>query len=400
MYTSLLLNKMHILHVTNNYKPSWESGGVVRVVYELSLALKNRSHEVTIYTTDYGKKRLIVPKNIKTRLDGIDVCYFQNISNYLASKNIITPYLILFFIKRDIKKFEIIHLHEHRSLFAIFVFYYAKKFGVPYVIQAHGSLPNTIGKSKVKRWYDLIIGKKILKGATFLLALNKTEAVDYEGLGVNPDAVRIIPNGIKLSEHNNLIKRNGFKERFSIPFDQKIILYVGRLDPTKGIDLLIHSFTNILTEIKKVSLVIIGGGKEEAIYKKLVTSLNLEEKVVFTGFISEKDKMAAYIDADVFVTPSFTGFPMTFLEACLCGTPIVTTDKGDYLEWIDGEVGFVVNYDKTHIKDAVLRILRDTNLRRQFSNKGQELIQTKFNWNYIVREIEEIYDLCGVSCNN
>lgn len=382
---------MKILHVTSSFKPSWETGGVVKVAYDMSLALKNAGHEVTVYTTDRGAKRLNVPKNTITHVDGIRVCYFRNISNFLANKKIVTPYLLPFMAKKEIIKFDVIHIHEHRSLLAVIVCHYARKYGVPYIIQAHGSLPSKIGKSILKQWSDHIFGNQVLWGASSGLPLNNTEAEQYNLMGVKPEKIQIIPNGIDLTEHENLPTANVFRKKYGIQQNQKIILYVGRLDSTKGIDLLIRSFAEILTKERYTRLFIIGGGEQKGDLEQIVTSLNLENNISFTGFVTKEDKMAAYVDADVFVTPSFTGFPMTFLEACLCGTPIVTTDKGDFLDWIDGEVGFVVKYNQEELAEAILRILCDDELRRRFAERGQELVQSRYNWGAIVKEIEAIY---------
>ena len=103
------------------------------------------------------------------------------------------------------------------------------------------------------------------------------------------------------------------------------------------------------------------------------------------------DLAAAFPDADVFVTPSFTGFPVTFLEACLCGTPIVTTGRGDLLGWIDGAVGFNTEYTPEALADAIGRLLADDILRAKFGEQARELVRTRYNWQAIVRDIETFY---------
>ena len=131
------------------------------------------------------------------------------------------------------------------------------------------------------------------------------------------------------------------------------------------------------------------GHNEE--FRERVRSLDLDERVIFTGFVSKEDKMAAFTDADVFVTPSFTGFPVTFLEACLCGTPIVTTGQGDLLAWIEGTVGFNTGYTPEALADAIGQLLADDALRARFGAQAKELIRTRYNWQAIVRDIEALY---------
>jgi len=170
------------------------------------------------------------------------------------------------------------------------------------------------------------------------------------------------------------------------------VLYLGRLDPTKGIDLLIRSFGEVGQEFGDAVLMLVGGdmGHNEE-FRRRVRSLGLDDRVIFTGFVSREDKMAAFTDADVFVTPSFTGFPITFLEACLCGTPIVTTGNGDLLGWVDNTVGFNTAYTPEALAGAIGRLLADDALRDGFSRQAKEIVRTRYNWQAIVHEIEALY---------
>ncbi|MBT9139256.1 MAG: GDP-mannose-dependent alpha-(1-6)-phosphatidylinositol monomannoside mannosyltransferase [Syntrophomonadaceae bacterium] len=201
-----------------------------------------------------------------------------------------------------------------------------------------------------------------------------------------------MPNGIDLSEFESLPPRGEFRKKYLIGDDEKVVLYVGRLHKTKGIDLLIKAFAGVSKELNNTKLIIVGpdDGHLRAL-KELIKELAIEEKVVFTGLLYERDKLQAYVDADIFVTPSFYGFPVTFMEACACGVPIVTTTKGDRLDWMDGQVGLVVPYDKNQLQDAIVKFLSDNGLRRRFGEKGKMLVRERFNWTKIVKQLEHIY---------
>ena len=125
--------------------------------------------------------------------------------------------------------------------------------------------------------------------------------------------------------------------------------------------------------------------------KRLADKLEIGDKILFAGFVTNNEKAEAFVDADVFVTPSYGGFPITFLESCFYGTPIITTKKGDDLGWIQDKVGFVVKYDCNQIRVAIEKILTDSKLREKFSNTGKRLIQEKFNWDNLVGDLEKIY---------
>lgn len=198
---------MKILQISNSFKPAWETGGTTRVVYEISCALFNKGHSVTIYTTDRGQKRVEIKKNRPVPVDNLIVYYFRNISNFMSMKmNIVTPYYLFFVARKQIKNFDIIHIHEHRTFLAVIVSYFAKKNNVPYIVQAHGSVMPFFQKTRFKRIFDKLWGNKILKNASKFIALTETESEQYKKMDIIERKIEIIPNGINLSFLNSLPK--------------------------------------------------------------------------------------------------------------------------------------------------------------------------------------------------
>ncbi len=384
---------MKILQVTPFFKPLWESGGVARVAYDISHSLHENGHDVTVYTTNRSIYPNDLPTNRLTAVDGMDVYYFENLRRYTRGTILpVMPYRMPTVARREIGKFDVIHIHDHRTMLTVIASHYARKYGVPYVLQAHGALPQDTGSKRMKRLFDRFLSERVILGAAGVIALNETEAERYRALGVAEERIAIVPNGIDLAEYPDLPARGRFRAAWGIDDATKIVLYLGRLDPTKGIDLLIRSFAEVAREDDNVILMLVGGdmGHNDE-FRQRVRSLDLDDRVVFTGFVSKEDKMAAYTDADVFVTPSFTGFPVTFLEACLCGTPIVTTGQGDLLGWLDNTVGFNTGYTPEALADAIGRLLADDALRARFGEQAKELVRTRYNWQSIVHEIEAFY---------
>ena len=383
---------MKILHVCGAFYPCLESGGVVRVVYDISRELVKRGHEVSVYTTDGCSKRLNVKGNYPVNVEGVKTYYFKNISNTLRWKyKLYTPYYLPFVARKEIKNFDVIHLHEHRTPLAIIVAYYAKKYKVPYVLQSHGSVLPFFQKQKFKKIFDLVFGFKILKNATKVIALTETEKEQYKKMGVDEDKIEIVPNGITLSEYDNLPKRGEFRKKYKIKKNEKIILYVGRVHKNKGLDLLVNSFSKLSKKLSNVKLVLVGpdGGYKPEL-ENLIRVLKIKDKILFTGFVSQKEKLSAFVDADVFVTPCFSGFPITFFEACICGTPIITTKNRDNLDWIK-KVGFISEYNQDSLQKNIYNILSDGRLRKKFGEEGRMLVKEKFGWVEIAKELEIIY---------
>ncbi len=184
------------------------------------------------------------------------------------------------------------------------------------------------------------------------------------------------------------------KKRFNIQDDKKIILYLGRIHKTKGIDLLIKAHAYMIEKMKCDNILLVIAGPDDgylAEAKSLVDSAGTSDSVLFTGFINSKDKLAAFVDADMFVTPSFYGFPVTFLEACAVGTPIITTTLRDTLDWINGNVGYVTPPTYYALAKAICTLLSDTELAEKFSRNCRLMVRNDFSLENTVDKLEHIY---------
>jgi glycosyltransferase involved in cell wall biosynthesis len=387
---------MKILQVTVFFKPSWEAGGVARVAYEISRNLIKEGHEVTVYTTDGFKFKIKSKKNRPVDVDGINTYYFKNLFHYLIKMNITTPYYLPFVARKKIKDFDIIHIHEHRTLLAIIVHYYAKKYNIPYVVQAHGSLPNTFGKQMQKKIFDAIWGNNILKDASKLISVSTIEVDQYLQMNVPAEKVIVIPNGIDLDSFSELPKKGSFRKKYNIN-EKHIILFLGRLHEIKGIDFLIKSYAKLIKERTNVILVLAGpddGYLEKA--KSLVEELTLKEHVKFTGFINGAEKLAAYVDADVLVYPSiFEIFGLVPFEAIMCGTPVIVTDNCGCGELIkESKSGYLVRYGNIDDLKEKLKLSIEGKDYNAFVDNGRDYVEKKLSWESIVFKIESLYEDC------
>jgi glycosyltransferase involved in cell wall biosynthesis len=385
---------MKIAEVISTGPYAWSTGGPARVVYDLSKELVKRGHTMTILTTDVYQAEERWPTNGDTEyVDGIEVIRFRNISNLLAWKHhlSISP-SIAGYLRSHLKEYDLVHLQDLVSLMALETARYCGKCNSPYVFSAHGSIP-WLNEKKIVNWlYAKSSGNKIVKNASKVFALTETEVEQYKSIGVNEDKIEIVPNGVDLAEFNDLPPRGNFRKRYGLDDSQQIVLYLGRIHQTKGIDLLTRAFADISREIASFRLVIIGPDDGYLlVLKKLIKELNIEEKVIIVGPLYNREKVEAYIDADVFVTPSFYGFPVTFLEACASGTSIVTTNKGDQLDWLNGQIGFTVPYEENQLGRAIMRILENDGLRKTFGERGKLLVKERFNWSEIAKQVESIY---------
>ena len=387
---------MRILQITPTFIPSRFGG--ISLFYNLSKNLVKRGHEVIVFTTDI-KDRYLRLSDIQSGrdIDGIKVYYFRNISNLLATKyRLAFPRGMSAAVKREISNFDIIHLHNVRTFQNVIIHHYARKYNVPYVLQAHGSLVTFFYKGWQKRIFDVIWGRRILKDAAKVVAVTPIEAEQYRNMGISENKIEIIPNGIDLSEFENLPERGEFRAKYGLDKEQKIILYLGRIHKIKGLDLLARAFAELSQSLNNVKLVIAGSddGYLPSL-KKLVADLEISNEVLFTGHLYGEDKVVAYVDADVFILPStYEIFGIVVLEACACGTPVIVTDHCGIAGVVDGQTGLVVPYDKDRLRDALLQMLSDDKMRLQFGEKGKLLVRERFNWSIIAEQIEGVYKRC------
>ena len=178
-------------------------GGISKVVYDISVELAKHDHDITVLTTDALQGTKIL-SNKKIKVNNLNVYYLKTIFKFLHKHKIIVPSpSSISIIKACCNDADVIHIHAYRNVLNILVSKYATKFRKPYILQAHGCIPR-IGKPYIKWLYDQVFGYKILRNASKVIALTKSEAQQYRNMGVPQEKIELIPNGIDLSEYGNL----------------------------------------------------------------------------------------------------------------------------------------------------------------------------------------------------
>jgi glycosyltransferase involved in cell wall biosynthesis len=384
---------LRILQVIPYFYPLWAYGGSAKVAYSISREIVRRGHEIVVYTSDVKDDCSRVTNDVK-ELDEIQVHCFRSVGLITVRKMklFITPDIIRT-VKSDIQRFDIVHLHECRTFQNIVVHHYAKKYGVPYVLQAHGSLPRIMAKQRLKWIYDVLFGYRLLRDASKVIALSRVEAEQYKDMSVPEEKIAIIPNGIDLSEYADLPPKGCFREKFGIKEEEKIVLYLGRIHRIKGLDILVKAFAKVIEDLDDVRLVVVGpddGYLGEL--KALINALRIEDNVLILGPLYGDDKLEAYIDADVYVLPSrYETFPMSLLEAVACGTPVILTENCGVAEYFRDKVGLVVDLNADHLREALLGMLLDQDRRNAFREKCKTVIK-EFEISKSVSKLEEVYE--------
>jgi len=381
---------MRILQVYHIFPASF--GGVSTVVHQVTKELCKRGHEVHVLTTD------VYFEGEENREHKVKVYRFALVSQTLSRYNLIVPEIkFLSWTKRMVKKYDCIHIHGYRNPYNAVIHHYATKCGVPYVLQVHGSLPR-IAKKRLKMVYDIFFGYRLLKDASKVIALSRVEAEQYRSMGVPEEKIAIIPNGIDLSEYTELPPKGAFKKKFNIPGDRKIILYLGRIHKTKGIDFLVKAYAHLINGMNFKDTVLVIAGPDDGYLseiKSLVQGLGISNTILFTGPLYGKDKVSAYVDSEMYVLPSrYETFPMTVLEAYACSKPTIASRVGGLKDLVNnGETGLL--FEPGNIEQLarnILYLLDNNGEAKEMGLKGKEFVKENFTIETAVTKLEKVYE--------
>jgi glycogen(starch) synthase len=208
------------------------------------------------------------------------------------------------------------------------------------------------------------------------------------------DKISVIPNGVDVTKFSFNFNYWEVRNRFAHE-SQRILLFVGRLVPEKGLDTLINALPIILANGVNVKLVVVGEGPQKEMYQGMVNGYGLHEKVFFAGHIDDWTLRALYRVADVTVVPSkFEPFGIVALEAMAAHCPLVTTTTGGLNEIVDdGSTGLKVPTDDPNaLAGAVLRIVRDVGFKNYIVENAYRKCLWNYNWDKIAEWTSGVYD--------
>ena len=382
--------KMKILQVFDFFS-LLHGGGTVDVVYKLSRALAQKAHEVTIYTSDFELDQ----KYIDT-LPEVKVHLFRCVSSLVEFY--LMPGMVGK-VRKQLEDFDIIHLHCFRSFQNIVIHHYAKKYGIPYVLDTHGSLPRMAGGKRGIKWllrwlFDIAFGSRILKGASRVIAQTELGVSEYKEFGVNQDKIVLIPPPFAIEEFSQLLSPGIFRQEYDIK-EKHIVLFLGRIHRIKGLDFLVESFYELTKSRSDVILVIVGNDDGyKSTLDNLIKELNLSDKVLFTGFLSGFKKLSALVDADVVVQTSiYEQGAWAPFEAVLCNTPIIVSSNsgaGEDVKKIDA--GYLVEYgNKSELRDTMQYILDNPTEAQIKTQKAKAYIETNLSMARGIEKYEKLY---------
>lgn len=380
---------MHVVQIIPSI--SLVYGGPSQMVLGLSAALAAAGVEVTVLTTnsngDNGQEPLDVPLNIPVAQDGYQVRYFP-CSPFRRYKFSLA---LLQWLAKHAAEFDIAHIHALFSPVSTAAAWVARSQNLPYILRPLGTLdPADLKKKKLlKKLYGWLLERPNLAGAAGIHFTSTLESEVSERFGVDTKDL-IIPLGVKFL-------KTDICQVFPVQSSVTKILFMSRIDPKKGLNLLLPALEKLVAEGVNFNFILAGSNPQdpgyEAQIRQWIKSSNLSDRTTITGFVSGKEKADLLQNADLFVLPSYyENFGIAVAEAMAAGIPVVIS-QGVYI-WEEVETavaGWVTNLEINALSQTLRLALQDADERQRRGKNGQQYAQKSYSWQAIAQQTIDIY---------
>jgi len=238
--------------------------------------------------------------------------------------------------------------------------------------------------------HSMLIGKRIFKVADGIQILS-SELYNYiPKLNIDANKVFVITRGVDTELFKPRNDRGSLRAELGIKADDIVILYVGRLDPVKGVNYLLQAAKEIIPDYKNLKFLIVGDGSLRIEYE--VFSKSFSENIIFTGF--REDTPALMNISDIFVLPSLSeGAANVVMEASASGLPVIATEVGEVPRIVlDGKTGILVKpKDIDGLVNALKKLIDNPLLAKEMEEAGRKRMEEEYSWDIICKKIENAY---------
>lgn len=388
-----------------------DTGGMNVYVRDLTRTLGSLGVHVDVFTRSQDEH---VPHVLHDLGYGNRVVHIKSGREVPLPKQQLTSYVPEFFSGIEeftsIKGLEYDLIHSHYWLSGLAAIELKRIWGVPFVHMFHtlGVMKQRVARpeEEVEGDYRLRGEKSVLEEADCIVAATPAEMAQIQWLyQADPQEITIIPPGVDLSRFYP-IPADEAKEVIGVPPCDQMILYVGRIEPLKGIDTLIEAIAYMRRnggfDDHSFCLAVVGGepdlspdilSAEMARLKDLCHDYGLDDLVTFLGKRDQDSLPYYYSAAEAVVVPShYESFGMVALEAMACGTPVVASQVGGLAYLVqDGVTGYTVpSSDVKALADRLAELIKDHDLRQQLGNQAASLAQ-EFSWDIVANRIIDLY---------
>ena len=379
---------MRLIHVVPDIGP--EAGGLGEVAIDLSRTLSARGIDSTVWTLssadsmEWAADRRSLRSNeaVAFACTGPrSVGYSHTLQRALAGTD---------------AGGTIVHQHGIWLGLSAAVHRWSSHAGGKVVIAPHGSLDQwAIARSRTKKWVaSRLYENANLRRAACLHALSGEEAAALRKFGLkNPIAV--LPNGVNVAWAGQTLDSESFRARHHISPEAKVLLFLSRLHPKKGLDLLFQAIAERGAGFQGWILLAAGSG-EPAYERELATlaaSLGISDSIRFVGHLGDPERRQAFGAAQAFVLPSRSeGFPMAALEALACGVPVLTTTAFPGAFLAETRSGWRVPPEQQSITAGLAELTRSSlETLSAMGSRGKEYVLRELTWERTAARVAQVY---------
>jgi glycosyltransferase involved in cell wall biosynthesis len=378
-------------------------GGPSQMVLGLSAALASQGIDVTIITTDsngdIGQLPLEVPLNQPIAQNGYQIIYFR-CSPFRRYKFSLS---LLQWLNANARQFDLAHIHALFSPVTTLAATIARRHNLPYIIRPCGMLdPADLQKKKqLKQIYGTLLERPNLAGAAAIHFTSKQEAKISERFGLGTMGKMPVPQDLVIP----LGVTTGFLTQRLPQSEVPIVLFMSRIEPKKGLDLLIPALESILAAGIEFHFILAGSNPQDADYetqiKLQIQNSSLAKYTTITGFVSGDLKLELLTKADLFVLPSYyENFGIAVAEAMAAGKPVVISDRIHISEDIQqAEAGWVGPLEISAIASLIKSALLDPQERQRRGLNAQKYAKKHYNWEAIAQQTIHAYQQILSSIN-
>ena len=353
--------------------------------------LARRGERTEIYTTNIDVDGCLdVPLERAVEADGFRITYFpvEALSLYKISRPLASA------LRSSIPDFNVVHVHSLYQFPATVAAYYCRRYGVPYVVRPHGTLdPFLYRRHRMRKWlYETLWERRNLAAAAAVHFTAEEEMELAGSLGLRFRGV-VVPLGVDLEKPPPSACR--LADSWPETAGKKVILFLGRINFKKGLDILARAFGAIARSRNDVHLLLAGPDSEG--YGSQVRRWLKEEGVLhratFAGTLAGERKGVALAESAMFVLPSYTeNFGIAVVEAMAAGLPVVISNKVNiWREVSRGGAGIIVDAKVLATADAINLLLDDPATASRMGERGRRLAREHFSWDAAGARLVDLY---------
>ncbi|OYT71275.1 MAG: glycosyltransferase [Chloracidobacterium sp. CP2_5A] len=368
-------------------------GGIAKVVRELAQAVGRAGATADIITTDAdGDQRRAVTRRVWLGEDGYRVMYFPC---WHRKDFILSPSLAQWFWRRG-RDYDLVHTHSIFAPLIAAVQLGCRRLGLPYVTTPHGMLePWALAyKAWKKRAYYDWIERPSLRGARMIQATASQEAKHIGALALGPP-VELIPNGLHRAEFESWPDREAFYADYPALRGKRLILFFGRIDPKKGLDLLAPAFARVHAKHPGTHLLVVGQDNVGFLprAKQFFIDAGCMDAVTFAGWMSGPPLYAMLRSVELHIAPSYSeGFSMGILMCLAAGAPTIMTTGCNFPEAGAAGAARIADAAPDALAEALDALLSDPASARAMGARAREFILHNYTWDRIAQRLLTAYE--------